>query len=95
MLIERAEILVKEGSEKDFAAAMGERGIPLLASTQGVKSVNFGRGIEKPDKFMLLVEWETMEAHIAFTKTPSFTTFREVIGPFSKGGGSMEHFEMG
>jgi heme-degrading monooxygenase HmoA len=93
MLLERAEILVREGMEKDFAAAMKERGIALLASTQGVESVNLGRGVESPDKFMLLVEWESMEAHIAFTKGPSFTIFREVIGPFSRGG-SMEHFDM-
>jgi heme-degrading monooxygenase HmoA len=94
MLLERAELLIKEGSQKDFAAAMNERGIALLASVPGVKSVSLGRGVENPDKFMLLVEWESMEAHTAFAKTPMLTAFRAMISPFSKGG-SMEHFEMG
>lgn len=94
MLLERAELSIKEGLESDFAAAMDERGLVLLASVPGVKSVSFGRGVESPGKFMLLLEWESMEAHIAFTKTPSFTAFLEVTSPYSKGG-KMEHFEMG
>ncbi len=93
MLLERAEILVKEGSAKDFAAAMDEQGLALLTSVPGVKSVKLGHGIENPEKFMLLVQWDSMDAHIAFTKAPSFSIFRELIGPFSKGG-SMEHFDI-
>jgi len=93
MLLERAEILVTEGSESDFAAAMSERGVPLLAAVPGVKSVSFGRGVENPAKFMLLVEWESLEAHAAYNKTPSCTRLRELIRPYAKGG-SMEHFQM-
>lgn len=94
MLVERSEILVKDGLENDFAAAMSTRGLPLLAGVPGVRSVKLGRGVEHPDKFMLLVEWDSMEAHIAFTKTSGVTAFRELVMPFSKGG-AMEHFEMG
>jgi heme-degrading monooxygenase HmoA len=93
MLFERAELLIREGSESDFSAAMNQRGIALLASVPGVKSVSLGRGVENPDKFMLLVEWESMEAHSAFPKTPVYTVFRELIRAYSTGG-SMEHFEM-
>ena len=93
MLLERAEILVNEGLENDFAVAMSERGIPLLNGIPGVKSVSLGRGVENSDKFMLLVEWESMDAHTAFTKTPSIIALVEVMRPFSRGG-SMEHFNM-
>jgi heme-degrading monooxygenase HmoA len=93
VLLERAEISVTEGSESEFATALSERGVPLLTSVPGVKSVSFGRGIEHPGKFMLLVEWESMEAHAAFNKTPACTRLRELIRPYSKGG-SMEHFQM-
>ena len=54
---------------------------------------SFGRGVESPDKFMLLIEWQTMDAHVAFTRDPSFTEFRAILAPFTKGG-SMEHFTM-
>jgi heme-degrading monooxygenase HmoA len=93
MLIERAEVLIREGSEDEFARAMDERGLALLASVPGVRSVKFGRGVENAGKFMLLVEWEAMDAHTAFTKSPAYGAFRQVLGPFAKGG-SMEHFQM-
>ena len=94
MLLERAELQIKQGLEEQFAAAMDERGKKLLAGVPGVKSVKLGRGVENPDKFMLLVEWDSMDAHTAFTKNPACIAFRELVGPFSKGG-AMEHFQMG
>jgi heme-degrading monooxygenase HmoA len=93
MLLERAEISITEGSEKEFAAAMDARGVPILKSASGVKSVQFGRGVENPTKFLILVEWESLDAHTAFRNAPSYPEFRKVFGPYSKGG-SMEHFEM-
>ncbi len=93
MLVERAELLIKDGSEEGFAAAMAERGVPLLSGVAGASDVRLGRGVENPRKFMLLITWETMDAHIAFTKAPLFQTFRELLGPYTIGGG-MEHFTM-
>lgn len=94
MLLERCELVIKEGSEDGFAAAMKDRGIGLLADFPGVRSVNLGRGVENPHKFMLLVEWESMDAHGAYNKSPISAVFREMVTPFSAGG-SMEHFNMG
>jgi heme-degrading monooxygenase HmoA len=94
VLVERSELLIKEGMEVEFAAVMDERGLPLLAGLPGVNSVKLGRGVENPSKFMLLIEWEAMDAHVAFTKNPAYGEFRQMLGPFSKGG-AMEHFEMG
>jgi heme-degrading monooxygenase HmoA len=93
MLVERSELLIKPGMEDDFAAVMAEKGLPLLAALEGVGLINFGRGLENPDKFMLLIEWSTMDAHTAFTRHPSFATFRALLAPFTKGG-AMEHFNM-
>jgi heme-degrading monooxygenase HmoA len=94
MLLERTELLIKEGQEAAFAVAMKAEGMALLASVPDVVSVNLGRGVENPAKFLLLVEWKNMDAHIAYNKTPVSGVIRALILPFSKGG-SMEHFEMG
>ncbi len=93
MLIERSEIIIREGQEDGFAAAMNDRGLAMLASVDGVKAVRFGRGVENPDKFILLVEWGSMDAHVAFTKGAVYAPFVALFAPFSKGG-AMEHFEM-
>jgi heme-degrading monooxygenase HmoA len=94
MLLERSELLIRDGQEQVFLAAMRDRGIGVLACVPGVISVNIGRGVEHPDKFMLLIEWENMAAHAAYNGSPVCREIRELIGRFSKGG-SMEHFEMG
>ena len=94
MLLERAELLIKEGHEEAFHAAMKDEGIGMLVSVPGVMSVNLGRGLESPGKFMLLVEWKNMDAHAAYNKTAVCGEIRALIGRFSKGG-SMEHFQMG
>jgi len=94
MLLERTELLIREGQEEPFSAAMRDEGTRLLASVPGVMSVNVGRGVENPGKFLLLVEWANMDAHIAFNKAPVCGEVRAFMGRFSKGG-SMEHFLMG
>jgi heme-degrading monooxygenase HmoA len=94
MLLERAELLIKEGQEAAFFAAMKDEGLGKLNSVPGVMSVTLGRGVENPGKFMLLIEWENMDAHSAYNKTPVCGEIRALIGRFSRGG-SMEHFQMG
>ncbi len=94
MLLERAELIIKEGLEEEFAAAMSGPGLDIVNAFPGAKSVRLGRGVENPGKFMLLIEWETLDAHTAFTQAPIFADFRAIIAPYSVGG-SMEHFEIG
>jgi heme-degrading monooxygenase HmoA len=93
MLLERAELQIREGMELEFSAAMKSSGLALLASVPGVKSVQLGRGVENSQKFMLLVEWDTMDAHTAFKSSPTMIEFRSLLKPFSTGG-TMEHFNM-
>lgn len=93
LLTERTELLAREGAEAEMLAMMTDRGVPLLAKLPGVVSVQFGQGIENPDKFLLLVEWENMAAHTAFTQAPSYGEFRAMLMPLSRGG-AMEHFAL-
>lgn len=95
MFIERAEIPVKEGMEEAFAEAMATRGTQMLAAAAGCASVRVGRGVENPGKFILLLEWDSVESHIALTKTPAFDEFKALVGPFFAGPANMEHFDMG
>lgn len=94
MIVERAEIPVKEGMEEAFAAAMKSRGLAILAAADGCHSVELGRGVENPGKFILLLKWDSVESHVALTKTPAFDEFKALVGPFFGGPSNMEHFEL-
>ena len=85
---------VKEGMEEAFAAAMAARGTAILAAAPGCASVRVGRGVENSGKFLLLLEWDSVESHIALTKTPAFDEFKALVGPFFGGAANMEHFEI-
>ena len=78
MFIERAEIPVKPGMEDAFAAAMAKRGTAILAAAPGCTSVRVGRGVDNPGKFILLLEWDSVESHTALTMTPAFDEFKAI-----------------
>jgi hypothetical protein len=73
---------------------MRDTGLAKLRAVPGVLTVSLGRGVENPSKFLLLIDWATMEAHGAYNKMPVCAEIRALIGRFSQGG-SMEHFNMG
>lgn len=94
MILERAEISVREGKEEAFASVMKDRGCAILAAAEGCHSVRIGRGVENPGKFILLLEWDTVDDHIALTKTAEFEEFKQLVGRYFSGPSSMEHFDL-
>ena len=50
-------------------------------------------GIESPSRFVLLVEWESVEAHEQnFRATDRFPRWRGALGPFFADPPHVEHF---
>lgn len=92
MVIEVALIDVQQGREDEFASAYAEAK-SLLATTPGCRSVRMTRGVETPTRFVLLVEWDSVEAHEEnFRATDRFTRWRGLIGPYFDGAPRVEHF---
>jgi len=92
MVLEVALIDVHSGHEEDFAAAY-RTAYSVLASTPGCRSVRMTRGIESPSRFVLLVEWDSVDAHVEnFRNTDRFTSWRGHIGPYFAGPPTVEHF---
>ncbi|GAA1814714.1 hypothetical protein GCM10009682_39790 [Luedemannella flava] len=92
MVLEVALIDVTPGQEDDFADAYG-KARPILADTPGCRSVRMTRGVESPSRFVLLVEWDSVEAHTDnFRATDRFGQWRGLIGPYFAGPPVVEHF---
>ncbi|GAB3810541.1 antibiotic biosynthesis monooxygenase family protein [Micromonospora zhanjiangensis] len=93
MVLEVALIEVSPGREDEFAAAYA-KGRPVLAGTPGCRSVRMTRGIESPQRFVLLVEWDSVQAHEQnFRATERFATWRSLIGPYFAAPPVVEHFQ--
>jgi heme-degrading monooxygenase HmoA len=93
MVLEVADIEVRPGAEGEFATAFrGARDV--LAGTPGCRSVRMTHGIESPSRFVLLVEWDSVQAHEEnFRATDRFTAWRDAIGPFFARPPRVEHFD--
>jgi heme-degrading monooxygenase HmoA len=92
MVLEVALIDVRAGDEEAFASAYG-KAHETLAGTPGCRGVRMTRGIESPSRFVLLVEWDSVEAHLEnFRGTERFTTWRGLIGPYFAQPPVVEHF---
>jgi heme-degrading monooxygenase HmoA len=92
MVLEVADIHVRPGCADDFVAAFREVR-KVVDTAPGCRSVRMTRGIESPDRFVLLVEWDSVEAHEQnFRATDRFSTWRGAIGQFFAAPPVVEHF---
>lgn len=92
MVLEVAIFDVVAGQEDDFAAAYA-KAYDLIAPTPGCLSVRMTQGIETPSRFVLLVEWESVAAHVVnFRETERFPQWRGLLGPYFAAPPVVEHF---
>lgn len=92
MVLEVALIDVTVGREAEFADAY-RTAVKELKGVDGCRSVRMTQGIETPSRFVLLVEWDSVEAHERnFRQTDRFKTWRGAIGPFFAHPPVVEHF---
>lgn len=80
MILEIAQIDIKEGLAAEFEAAV-EKAQPLFKRAKGCSSFTLERSIEVPSRYRLLVRWHTLENHIVdFQKSPDFQEWRKLVG---------------
>jgi heme-degrading monooxygenase HmoA len=92
MVLEVALIDVTPGQEEKFVAAY-RTAVALLAGVEGLRSYRMTHGIETPSRFVLLVEWNSVEAHEQnFRATDKYVQWRAAIGPYFANPPRVEHF---
>lgn len=62
MILEHAILPVRTGTETDFESAFSQAR-SLISSQPGFRSLSLSRSTESPSSYLLLVEWDTVEAH--------------------------------
>ncbi|SDE05016.1 antibiotic biosynthesis monooxygenase family protein [Glycomyces harbinensis] len=92
MVLEVAEIKVTPGQEDAFKKAY--RSVrEVVRVSPGLRSMRMTQGVENPSRFVLLIEWDSVEAHEqGFRETDRFPKWREAIGPFFAEPPFVEHF---
>ena len=93
MVLEVTLIDVLPGREDEFVSAY-QLARPVIAGATGCRSVRINRGIKEPSRFVLLVEWDSMEAvEHNFRRTERFAQWRAAIGGALAQPPVVEHFD--
>jgi heme-degrading monooxygenase HmoA len=91
-VVELTRLRANTGDEAELVANLSD-GARIIASGDGCRRVEVLRGIDAPGEVVLVVEWDTVEAHRAFHATDLYQNYRasmvEILAEAPDGG----HFE--
>jgi heme-degrading monooxygenase HmoA len=92
MILEAALLQVRPGREAEFEAAL-VKARPLIAASPGFEGLNVRKCIEAPNRYLLLVSWQTLEDHtIGFRQSERYAPWRELLHHFYDPFPTVEHF---
>jgi heme-degrading monooxygenase HmoA len=95
MILELADIRIQPGQQDAFEAAI-QRGLAeVISQAKGFSGYKINKGIESPERYVLMIFWETLENHtVDFRESPAFLQWRAVVGPFFASPPVVEHFNL-
>ena len=91
MITEIAQIDVKPGSEAEFEGAVG-KARAAFGRAKGFCGFELHRSVEKPQRYRLMVKWETLENHtVDFRGSENFAEWRGLVSAFFAAPPEVEH----
>ena len=95
MILEVADIRIPVGKNAEFDAAIQHGVETVISNAKGFRGYKVNKGVESPERYLLMIYWETLEDHtVAFRQGPLFPGWRAIVGPFFAQPPVMEHFEL-
>jgi len=80
VITEIAQIDAKPGMEAEFEAGV-RKAASIFQRAEGCRHFELRRSIEKPNRYRLFVDWETLENHTKdFYGTPDWQEWRKLVG---------------
>ncbi len=95
MILELADIRIQPGKQAEFDIAI-QRGLSeVISHAKGFSGYKINKGIESPDRYVLMIFWETLENHtVDFRESPAFQEWRAIVGGFFAVPPTVEHFNL-
>jgi len=92
MILEHAILPVKAGMEADFEAALVQA-LPILRRQPGCHRAEVSRCVEQPSAYLLLAEWDSVEAHEeGFRLSADYQEWRALLHHFYDPFPAVRHF---
>jgi heme-degrading monooxygenase HmoA len=92
VILEVAVLTIKEGMENDFEKAFAVAQ-SIIASMRGYIAHQLQRCCENPRQYILLVNWETVDAHtVGFRGSQEYRRWKELLHHFYDPFPTVEHY---
>lgn len=93
MILELATLNIKKGLSAQFETSF-QKAEKIISSMKGYISHQLKKCIEQDDKYILLVEWETIEDHeIGFRKSAEYQEWKALLHHFYEPFPTVEHYK--
>jgi heme-degrading monooxygenase HmoA len=95
VILELADIRIQPGKQQEFDAAI-QRGLDqVISKSKGFQGYKVNKGIESPERYILMIFWETLENHtVDFRQSPAFAEWRAIVGSYFATPPVVEHFTL-
>jgi heme-degrading monooxygenase HmoA len=95
VILEIADIRIQPGRQAEFDEAI-QRGIAtVITQARGFRGFKVNKGLESPERYVLMIFWETLENHtVDFRGGPLFAQWRAIVGPYFAAPPVVEHFTL-
>ncbi|CAN5754202.1 antibiotic biosynthesis monooxygenase [soil metagenome] len=92
MVLEVAILNVKQGETQEFEAAFAQAESIIVASP-GYLSHELKKCLEDDHRYLLLVQWETLEDHtVGFRESAAYQTWKKLLHHFYDPFPAVEHY---
>ena len=92
MILEVATLEIKPNLSKEFETAFVEAS-RIISAMPGYISHDLQKCIEVDNRYLLLVHWQTLEAHtIGFRRSPEYQTWKKLLHHFYDPFPTVEHY---
>jgi heme-degrading monooxygenase HmoA len=93
MILEVAVLTITPAHQAHFENAFSEAR-KVISAMPGFVSHQLHRCIETDGRYLLLVQWLTVEHHmVGFRGSPQFQQWRALLGPFFAAPPAVEHYQ--
>ena len=92
MIQEVAILNIKPNLNREFEAAF-QQASSIIASMPGYVSHSLSKCLEESDRYLLLVNWQTLEDHrVGFRESQQYQTWKELLHHFYEPFPTVEHY---
>ena len=93
MILEVADIRIAPGRQAEFERAVHHGIQTVIAKSKGFRGYQVRHSIESPDRYLLLLHWDTLEDHtVGFRQSAPYQRWKALLHHYYDPFPTVEHF---